>query len=396
MGKPIKKIALMAVGDDGWQGGIQYISNIMHALDALAQEHPVEILLFRHSAQNFSSLHDIKHTKVTEYNTEKVYPSWTFPNKVKWFLQRKFSGRINPRMENFLLDLEVDFVFPATLSNCNNKLNAGSWIADFQYHNYPGGANKLVIKDTQQIIQNIAENTEKIVLSSKFCEEECLNLFPGTKGKTFVMPFAVAIPEAELSFLDFESIRLQYELPERFLLVANLFAPTKNHQLLFEALGILKAKGLVVPLVCTGNIVDYRNEHFGNVILQLLTDNKIRSQVYLLGLVPRPHQLAMFRMASAMVQPSVSEGWSTCVEEAKALGKYLFVSDIAVHKEQCGDTPLMFKAMDAQELAGKIEGFWNRTKGVSFPELETESKAMQAYKKNIHAFGLRFLEIAAA
>lgn len=386
----------MAVGDDGWQGGIQYISNIMHALNAVGNDFPVEVHLFRHAAQNFSNLKKLNQIKIVEHDTEQVFKPWNPSNRIKWYLQRKWGGRINPRVEDYLLQLKVDYVFPATLSNCNGKLNAGSWIADFQYHHFPNGARRDVNEDAERVISNIALNTDKIILSSLFCEADCLRLFPQTRGKTHVMPFAVAIDETALEFKDFQDIRNLYELPDRFLLVANLFAPTKNHQTLFDALGILKEKGIVVPLVCTGNIVDYRNEAYANDILQMLTKNKIRSQVSLLGLVPRPHQLAMFRMSVAMVQPSLNEGWSTSVEEAKCLGKHLFVSDIPVHKEQCENNALMFKATDAGDLAQKIESLWLKTNSTVFPDLDTERIAFTAYKEKIKAFGHRFLEIASA
>ncbi len=396
MQKSVHKIALMAVGDDGWQGGIQYISNILHALNAVGKDKQLEVHLFRHAAQNFSNLEQLDQIKIIEHDTEEVFEPWNMKNRIQWYLQRKWGGRINPRMENYLLQLNVDYVFPATLSSCNGKLNAGSWIADFQYHHFPDGARKDVNADAERVISNIAHHTDKIVLSSHFCEEDCVRLFPNTKGKTHVMPFAVAIEEKSLEFRDFNRIRQQYELPEKFLLVANLFAPTKNHQTIFNALGILKKRGLEIPLICTGNIVDYRNEAYANEVLQMLTKNRIRSQVYLLGLVPRADQLAMFRMATAMLQPSLNEGWSTSVEEAKCLGKHLFVSDIPVHKEQCSDNSLMFKATDAEDLATKIEKLWHETASVSFPDLETERKAFTMYKEKIKAFGQRFLEIASS
>ena len=124
-----------------------------------------------------------------------------------------------------------------------------------------------------------------------------------------------------LQINEFGPVIEKYTLPEKFFVVANLFAPTKNHKVIFDAMGLLKKKGIEINLVCTGNIVDYRNEGYANDILNMLTENKIRNQVYLLGLIPRADQLSIFRISTAMIQPSVNEGWSTSVEEAKALGK---------------------------------------------------------------------------
>ena len=386
----------MAVGDDGWMGGIQYIINILHALNCVAAEHPLEVLLFKNDTQRFADLDKFKNIRIEVYDTDSTFKPFSFSNRVEWFLQRKFRGRLNPRIENIMLEKKVDYVFPATLSNCNGALNTGSWIADFQYHHFPDGANGAITENAYKYISGIAFNTSKIVLSSRFCEKDSHELFPSTKGKTHVMPFSVYINEEITGFRDFEGLRQKYVLPQRFLLVANLFAPTKNHKTLFEALGILQQQGLTVPLVCTGNIHDYAKPEYANEVLQMLTANKIRNQVHLLGLIPRFDQVNLFRMSVAMVQPSVNEGWSTCVEEAKCLGKNLLLADIELHKEQYPGNPWFFEALNPQDLADKIKNLWNATTGHSFPELDREHSAFTLYKESVLAFGRRFLEIAAA
>jgi hypothetical protein len=51
-----------------------------------------------------------------------------------------------------------------------------------------------------------------------------------------------------------------------------------------------------------------------------------------------------------MLQPSVHEGWSTCVEEAKTLGKLLILSDIGVHREHWPDNQFFFEPLNATSL----------------------------------------------
>ena len=392
--RSIKKIALFAVGDDGWQGGIQYITNVLNGLNAIGDQHSLEVHLFRHSAQNFSDLHKFNRISILPHNIEEVLPGWSLGNRAFWFAQRKLKKRLNPRIENYLLANHFDYAFPVTLSDCSGQLNSGSWIADFQYHHFPNGASQKVIQAAKDTISNITHNTGKIILSSKYCEEDCVSLFPVSKGKTHVMPFAVYIDESLFEFSDFGSLLKKYSLPRSFLMVANLFAPTKNHKTLFNALGMLKKEGIEVSLVCTGNIVDYRNEGYANEILQCITENKIREQVHLLGLIPRKDQVQLYRMCVAMVQPSLNEGWSTSVEESKALGKTLFLSDIPVHLEQYPKNPYFFKSMDAVELAEKIKLVWNEQKDKSFPDCEAERRAYKDYQEKVKIFGSHFLEIA--
>jgi len=391
--RTIKKIALMAVGDSAWQGGIQYIVNIIHALDAVSMGTPLEVHLFRHPHQHFSGLDRFNHIKLHVHNIDEVLPPWSFKNRFFWYLQRKFFKRIYPRLENYLLALQVDYVYPATLSDCNGRLNVGSWIADFQYKNFPDGHNKETTLQAEKTIGEIARKMPKVIFSSAYCEQECFSVFPEAKGKTYVMPFAVFMDQQHFK-TSFEQVRDHYGIKGPYLMVSNLFGATKNHKTLFAALGLLRKEGLKIPLVCTGNLVNSTQIEFTNEVLQMITTYGIRDQLYLLGLIPRDHQVTLYRMALAMVQPSLHEGWSTCVEEAKALGKTLIVSDIGVHREQWPGNTLFFNPLDEVMLANRIRETWRATQAATFPDLAEELTSMKNYHEVVKAFGQNFLTIA--
>ena len=74
-----------------------------------------------------------------------------------------------------------------------------------------------------------------------------------------------------------------------------------------------------------------------------------------LGLVPYEHVTALSRDAVAQINPSLFEGWSTTVEEAKSLGKRILVSRIPVHIEQDPPGGEFFDPHDPEELAGLME-----------------------------------------
>jgi glycosyltransferase involved in cell wall biosynthesis len=390
----INKIALIAVGDSTWQGGIQYITNIINALNSLGEAETLEVHLFKQESQLFSDLESFKRVKVITQDIKETFPPFSLGNRVWWFLQRKFAGRINPRFENYFLKERFDYVFPITLSDCHKKLNAGSWIADFQYHHYPDGHGKETSREAEKTISFIANRTKKIILSSEFCKKDSLQLFPVTREKIHVMPFSVYINKDHLQDNNLLHIKETYHLQEPYVMVSNLFAPTKNHKTLFHALGLLRKRGIRIACVCTGNFVNYARMEFTNDVLQMITENGIRDQLYILGLIPRAHQVALYRMATALVQPSVNEGWSTLVEEAKALGKKLLMSDIEVHQEQYPNNPYIFRSFDAVDLSDKLEKLWKECQHDRFPQLNEERKALADYQLEVEAFGKRFLEIA--
>lgn len=392
--KHIKRIGLLAVGDETWQGGIQYITNIIYALDAVARNNDIEVFLIKNNEQFFPAF-ELQNIKLSVVSINESLPPFSMHNRMLWFLQRKLSGRINPRYENFFLRHQIDFVFPGLFSDCGGRLNSAGWIADFQYHYFPEGHGTEASKQAEQVISRIANQAKKIVFSSRFCEQDAYRLFPQTKGKSFVMPFAVHLNAADFKQSP-EMVREKYQIDVPYIMVSNLFAPTKNHKTLFEALGILRKKGLVIPCVCTGNFVNYQRMSFTNEVLQMISENGIRHQLYILGLIPRQDQVALYRMAVALVQPSVNEGWSTLVEEAKAMGKKILLSDIEVHREQYPDNPWMFKALDAMDLATKLEVVWHESHKQETPDMDLEQKSISAYAQHVKLFGTQFLQIAQA
>ncbi len=68
-------------------------------------------------------------------------------------------------------------------------------------------------------------------------------------------------------------------------------------------------------------------------------------------MISYPDLLHLIAGATALVNPSLFEGWSTTVEEAKALGTPMLLSDLAVHREQAGGRAQFFDPQNPQKLA---------------------------------------------
>ena len=77
----------------------------------------------------------------------------------------------------------------------------------------------------------------------------------------------------------------------------------------------------------------------------------IHDNCRVLGLIPKRNQMALLKEATAVIQPSLFEGWSTIVEEARLLNKRRIVSDIIVHREQAWDDVIFFDPHEARSLA---------------------------------------------
>jgi glycosyltransferase involved in cell wall biosynthesis len=114
----------------------------------------------------------------------------------------------------------------------------------------------------------------------------------------------------------------------------------------------LRQDGHDVSLVFTGPRSDSRSEGYGAELASLIAE--AGPAIIELGVLPRAEQIAIFRHAGAIIQPSLFEGWSTVVEDARALGKPMIMSDLAVHVEQAVPGGSFFRRGDPASLAEAI------------------------------------------
>ncbi len=105
--------------------------------------------------------------------------------------------------------------------------------------------------------------------------------------------------------------------------------------------------------------------------------------IRLLGMIDRNEQLSLMKDSRAVIQPSLFEGWSTSIEEAKSLDKFMILSDLPLHKEQVTRNALFFLRNDAAELADRIRRVAERR-----PDIVPND-----YGASIAEAGRRFMEI---
>ena len=86
--------------------------------------------------------------------------------------------------------------------------------------------------------------------------------------------------------------------------------------------------------------------------------------------------------AEAVIQPSLFEGWSTVVEDAKAMNQYVIASNIDVHIEQLQKNYSFFDPLNPIELADKI---------IERQQMNID-KSNNHYNKNIKKFATAFLK----
>ncbi|TWI93815.1 glycosyltransferase involved in cell wall biosynthesis [Mucilaginibacter frigoritolerans] len=373
-----------------YKGGINYIKNLLYAC-SLENRADIKYFIFVPSdieqeyIDIFSPYAEIVKTDILKRKTL----SWFF-EKV---LENKFST--NFFMLKLLKKHEIDFVSHSNFFSRYNNLKIVNWIPDFQILHYPDLWTADEKKRTFKLYHNIIKYSDRIVLSSNDAFKDYLSFSNDGRDKVRVLQF-VSQPGA-VSKVEFETtlnlIKSKYNIQDNFFYLPNQFWSHKNHITAFKAINILKDKGLNPLLVTTGHMQDYRNNKKLNDTLNYIDENGLSANILLLGLIPYQEVLVLIKACVALINPSLFEGWSSTVEEAKSSGKKIILSDIAIHREQNPPNSIYFDALDEKELAMAMEstlqnGFYN-----SSDSFLTTQEVKNDLISRTKSFGQNYLKI---
>ena len=162
----------------------------------------------------------------------------------------------------------------------------------------------------------------------------------------------------------------------------NQFWKHKNHIVILEAISRLKNSEIDFQVVFTGSENDYRNKDYFQMLKNYVSENNLENWVKFLGFISREDQLCLMDNSLAIIQPSLFEGWSTVVEDAKSLSQFIILSDIEVHKEQIKDNSIFFNPKSSVDLSTIMRDILEN--GVNRKDID--------YSSNILNFGKSILK----
>ena len=261
------------------------------------------------------------------------------------------------------------------------------WIPDFQYAFFPNLFPPSEVRALQEAHARIATRTGIVVLSSKTSLEHFESLYPKARATVRVWSFCSAITKQERVGPDPRELM---RLPQTYLYVANQFWAHKDHLTLFQALHELHQEGLCLEVVCTGRLEDRRDPDYARRVQAFIQEHGLADHVRILGHIERSAQVQVMRHCAAVIQPSRFEGWGTVVEDAKACGRPVILSDIAVHKEQLPGGHF-FEAGSSRALSDVL-----RQLAPSFcagPDADAERRAEDLLSQRRRELGYEFLNI---
>lgn len=379
------RIGIIYADFSGWTAYINYLANLTYAI----KTNKLAEIIFLHKAGLSVD------PAITGIDEEIILPEqFTFPKylpgilkKVLKKIQEHFMPNVIDRICN---ENRIDVVFSHSIyrPHQNHKTPWVSWIPDFQHIHFPELFSAEEINYRNSEFSGVAKKADCIMVSSQSALHDLLDFAPETQNRSAVVPFVTQI-DSHIYTQNPAEVCGQYHIPHKFFYLPNQFWVHKNHQIVIDALELLHNSHPEIIVVCSGNTFEYRNPNYFPGLLTQISQKNVRENFVMLGLIRYADVHKLMRQSCAILQPSLFEGWSTTVEEAKSLGKALLLSNIPVHREQNPVDSEYFDPKNAGDLAKKMVTIYERNS--AGPDESLESAARENLPVRTKEFAINFM-----
>ena len=367
-----------------WLGSVNYYRNLLTAILGLPghQIEPVLLLGERADVKIVSGLPPV----------EVIKSRWLDPLTPRWAIRKVWQQTFaaDPFLERFLRSQRIDVLSHSDFLGSQAALPAICWIGDFQHRELPQYFSGLERAYRDRDFRMQCRHASRILVSSHDAQRTLAEFEPSSVEKSRVLQF-VAQPMLGGEPTQLPILQERYRFVGRYFHVPNQFWAHKNHQLILDALALLKGRGETIPVISTGATEDYRQPRHFEQLMGHARALGVLESFRTLGVIPYNDMVGLMVNAVALINPSRAEGWSTSVEEAKSLGKRIILSDISVHREQAPPGGVFVDPDDAIGLAEAMSQVWS-----SFDAVEDRRRQVVALRKlpeRVRAFGETYQEI---
>jgi hypothetical protein len=335
-----------------WLGGISYFRNLLNAVFS-NPDRTIEPVIVTGSNYRSDLLEDFP--KVALIATPLLN------RKSIFCIMRRLLRRLLKHdylLESFLVRNHITIVTHNEWIGEHSRIKVLGWISDFQHRYLPEFYSSKLLKSRFRRDREICKYSNAVIVSSNTAAQDLRRFHPKYSSKCNVLRFVG--PSLDTSkFACVDALEKTYCFHDKFFYLPNQFWAHKNHIVVLKALLEIKKQGKATLVVASGKPYDERApEHYNNLQYFIKT-NGIQNQINLLGVIPYQDVLSLMAHCIAVINPSLFEGWSTTVEEAKSLGKQLILSKIDVHQEQAAGNALYFNPHNPLELANILLSVWS-------------------------------------
>ena len=253
----------------------------------------------------------------------------------------KFDLLINPGTD--LNTLYINKIYIVTIHDLQHK-----------YYTHFFSLGERLLRD--YYYKRAANNAAMVVCKSNHVKNDIMKFFGIPEEKIRI----IDSPPPKNRLIDkfepekMQSIRLRYQLPEKFLFYPAQFWYHKNHIKLMYAIQYIKQTfNETIPVILVGA----KKENF-DPTMAIIRKLNLTQQVKWLGYVPDDDFPYIFKLATALVLPTLFESISIPIWEAFYLGCPVISSNICALPVQVRKAGLLFNPTDIKDMAEKILAVW--------------------------------------
>ena len=209
---------------------------------------------------------------------------------------------------------------------------------DVQENYFPENFSRWQRVWRYQVHAQLLARAARVICESGQVKADIIGTFGIAEQRTVVITAPPLQPlPADASDDRLHSVRIRLLLPEKFLFYPAQFWVHKNHLRLIEAFAEAVTEVPDLKLVLTGK---KRDEY--DVVMRAIGKFGLGDKVCHLGYVEQDDLAPIYRLATALIMPSLFESVSIPIYEAFQAGTPVMASDILAIPEQVGDAGLLF------------------------------------------------------
>jgi hypothetical protein len=339
----IKVGFILNFNKEDWLGGYNYYKNLFFFLRN-SDRQKIEPIILTDNFSRYKNDKDINKLKIIENN---FFSKSNTLIRVFHKLLIIFFGK-NFFLENFLKKNNIRAISHKGYLGKYSKIKSFPWFPDFQEIYFPENFSKkdLLLRKLDVFFSKI--HGTRIIISSNQVRNDLKKIDKEAFKKSVLLKHPINLPKLS-SLLSLDQLKKKYDIKKKYFFLPNHYWKHKNHIVVLNALEKLIKKNFII--ISTGQTYDHRDSTYFLKLKKMLKKKNINKYYKILGIVPFEDMVALMRYSIAVINPSKSEGLSNTVEQAKALGKTVILSDILIHREQKTSNFFFFDANNYLQLA---------------------------------------------
>lgn len=222
---------------------------------------------------------------------------------------------------------------------------------DLQHRHFPAFFTSYELRTRETLYRGYCAQAALVVMMSNHGKSDLAGELGVDPAKIAVIPGGSVLEAYERPSPEaVEAFHHRYRLPAAYFVYSAHTWPHKNHLRLLEAMGLLRAQGLVFYGVFPGRLTGHYR-----IIQKAARRLGLEGQCSFLGYLDPLGIQCVYARARAMVIPSLYEGWGLPLTEALHLGLPAAVASNSMLLEQAGGAALGFDPLDPRSIADALQ-----------------------------------------